>query len=108
MSQYDVERLHRTLAKSQISIITSRTDAEVARLQAKIDEPLHGDTRGQIEDILGQLAHAGAAPTPKTLDLIGHATSDGLFRIGSWVLDGTSPKVTAFFRGLAESEILPR
>jgi hypothetical protein len=47
-------------------------------------------------------------PAPKTLDLIGHATPDGLMQLGDWVLDGESPTVTAFFRGIAELEILPR
>ena len=45
---------------------------------------------------------------PKTLDLVGHATPASLLDLGGWVLDRCNPTVTAFFRELADHDVLPR
>ena len=50
-----------------------------------------------------------APPTPKTLDLIGHSSPDkSLLVLGDWVIDGARPTVIAYFRELAEQDVLPR
>ena len=106
----DLQHAQELLTSARISIITSPPDAEVSRLQALLGDHLQADGRIALERLLGQLVHArgDVAPAPKTLDLIGHATSDGLIRIGDWVLDGESPTVTSFFREIADLEVLPR
>jgi hypothetical protein len=106
----DEARARRLLTRPRISIVTSHPDAEVARLQALLGDHLHADGRNVLEQVLGQLTRAAEDlyPAPKTLDLIGHATADGLLRIGDWVIDGHSPVVTAFFRNIADAEVLPR
>ncbi len=106
----DAPRARRLLTRPRISIVTSHPDAEVSRLQALLGEHLQADGRSALEQLLGSLLYAGSegAPAPKTLDLIGHATSDGLLRLGDWVLDGESPTVSSFFRGIADHEVLPR
>lgn len=109
-SDLQLAHLRQLLAKPRISIVTSHPDAEVTRLQALIGDHLEVDGRAALEAVLSHLARATSDTevTPKTLDLIGHATSDGLLRMGDWVLDGENPTVTAFFRGLADLDLLPR
>ncbi len=106
----DAPRAQRLLTHPRISIVTSHPDAEVSRLQALLGDHLQADGRTALEALLGQLVHAVAnpAPAPKTLDLIGHSTPDGLLRLGDWILDGESSTVSAFFRGIADNEVLPR
>lgn len=102
--------MHRLLARPRISIVTSHPDPEVARLRALLGDHLEVDGRWAFERVFGELIEARGELTPatKTLDLIGHSMPDGLLRLGNWVLDGDSPTVTAFFRGIADLEILPR
>ena len=106
----DVQRARRLLTRPRISIVTSHPDAEVSRLQALLGDHLQADGRSALEALLGQLVYAigEPAPVPKTLDLIGHSTPDGLLRLGDWILDGERSTVTAFFRGIADIEVLPR
>jgi hypothetical protein len=106
----DLVRATRLLTRPRISIVTSHPDAEVVRLQGLLGDHVQVDGRCALERALGDLARARGelTPTTKTLDLIGHATPDGLLRLGDWVLDGESSTVTAFFRGIAELELLPR
>ncbi len=106
----DATRARRLLTGPRISIVTSHPDAEVARLQALLGDHLQADGRSVLELLLGQLVHAvgETPPAPKTLDLIGHATSDGLLRLGDWVLDAETATVSSFFRGIADHEVLPR
>jgi len=105
-----LQRARRLLGRPRISIVTSHPDAEVLRLQSLLGDHVLADGRGALEVVLGQLAGAATevAPVAKTLDLIGHATTDGLLRIGDWVIDGENPTVTAFFRGIADADVLPR
>ena len=105
--------LRRVLSRPRISLVTAHFDAEVARLTRQLVDVLPIDGRASFERTLGELSRvADHAPpsvgAPRTLDLIGHATSDGLLRLGDWLIDGESPKVTAFFRGIADVELLPR
>jgi len=106
----DVVRARHLLRQSHISLLTSHTDAEASRLQALLVDHVPIDGRSTLEAVLGRLVHAVGpeAPAPKTLDLIGHSTPDGLLRLGDWVIDGESSKVTAFFRNIADLDVLPR
>ena len=87
-------------------------EPELAALAARVPAAVRCDGRDDLERGLGALlAAVPAAPVvaAKTLDLYGHATGDdGLLRLGGWLIDGRSPRVTAFFRGLAEHDVLPR
>jgi hypothetical protein len=90
-----------------LSVISRVVDAELARIDDAIEltSPVGG--RGELEELLCrrlETADSGA----KTLDLIGHATADGLLELGSWVIDGSRPVTRAFFRGLADSGVLAR
>ncbi len=106
----DVVRARRLLSLPHISLLTSHADAEAERLSALIADHVQIDGRTALEAVLGGLVHAvdETAPAAKTLDLIGHSTPDGLLRLGDWVIDSESSKVTAFFRNIADLEVLPR
>ena len=97
------------LARPHLSVITGDADSELARIQELIEYKVLVDGRGDLEELFGRLLGAGASPTPKTLDLIGHSTPDqALLALGTWVIDAARPAVRAFFRELAELEVLPR
>src|SRR5689334_20409953 len=97
------------LAQPHLSVISSDADGEVGRIQELVATRVVVEGRGDLEALLGRLLAVGAPPTPRTLDLIGHATPDqGLLVLGGWVIDAASPRVRAFFRELAELEVLPR
>ena len=106
----DPQQLRRILSRSRISLVTSHPDAEVARLTRLLVDPLPIDGRASLERQLGELATVAGnhSSQARTLDLIGHATTDGLLRLGDWVIDGDSPTVNAFFRGIADVDLLPR
>lgn len=106
----DREQLRRILSRPRISLVTSHPDAEVARLTRLLVDVLPIDGRATLERTLGELAGVAGnhSSQPRTLDLIGHATTDGLLRLGDWLVDGDSPTVHAFFRGIADVELLPR
>jgi hypothetical protein len=97
------------LAQSHLSVITRDADAELARIQELIEPKVMVGGRVDLEELFGRLLGAGAPPTPKTLDLIGHSTPEiSLLSLGAWVIDAASSTVTAFFRELADLEVLPR
>jgi len=97
------------LAQPHLSVITGDADPELARIRELIEHKVMVDGRGDLEELLGHLLGAGAPPTPKTLDLIGHSTPGGsLLALGGWAIDAASATVRAFFRELAELEVLPR
>ena len=97
------------LAQRHLSVITRHADAELARIQDTIEHGVLVDDRSDLERLLGELRAIDHPVVPKTLDLIGHAAGDSsLLRLGNWVIDATSPTVTAFFRELADHEVLPR
>jgi hypothetical protein len=100
------------LAQLHLSVITADADAELARIQERIEHRALVGGRDDLEALLGSLLDAGAGAAPpagRTLDLIGHATPDqSLLALGAWVIDAARPAVRAFFRELAELEVLPR
>jgi len=92
-----------------LSIVSRSVDPELVRIREAIANPLLVGGRGELEATLcGLLAH-GRPGVPKTLDLIGHSTTTTqLLVLGDWVIDAGSHTVTAFFRELAEQNVLPR
>lgn len=91
----------------QISIATRSTDPELVRIHRVIGTPILVEGRADLEAALGGLLRMPA--TPRTLDLIGHSTPNkSLLTLGDWVIDAGSSTVTAFFRELAEQQVLSR
>ena len=105
----DVTISREILALPQLSVVTRATDIELARVVAQLGPRVLVDGRGDLEHVLGALLALAAPPTPKTLDLIGHSTpGKSLLMLGDFVIDAAQPKVTAFFRELAEQNVLAR
>jgi len=98
------------LNQSHLSVITRHADYELARIQDVIEHKVLVDGRADLEVMFGYLlANVTSEPVPKTLDLIGHSTpGQSLLMIGDWVIDAAKPTVTAFFRELADQEVLTR
>jgi hypothetical protein len=97
------------LAQPRLSIITRHSDAEMSRIQNLVEHKVLVDGRCELEALLGELLSCAERPSPKTLDLIGHSTADdGLLQLGDWVIDSARSTVTAFFRELADNDVLPR
>jgi hypothetical protein len=90
-----------------LSLIARPADGELSRIQAIIDGAIQVDGRVEVEEALSRLAVVGNRQ-PRTLDLIGHSTSDGLVLLGDWMIDARRGSVRAFFRGLVDDELLPR
>jgi hypothetical protein len=106
-----MERHRELLSRSQLSVVSAEPDRELDRLARIITPSVRIDGRAELEVLFGRLlvASEGVEPvTPKTLDLLGHSTTAGLLRLGDWVIDTASPTVTAFFRELADHEVLSR
>ncbi len=95
---------------AQISLISSPCEGEVATIAAQLQTSAPIGGRGDLEGMLCELLAitTPAIPPRRTLDLIGHSTPDGLLRLGTWVIDGNKRSVTAFFRELADLDILGR
>lgn len=97
------------LAQPHLSVITGDADGELGQIRELIEPHARVEARGDLEALLGRLLAAGAPQAARTLDLIGHTTREGsLLVLGSWVIDAASARVRAFFRELAELEVLPR
>lgn len=99
------------LAQSKLSIVTRHADSELAQIHDVLERRVLVDGRADLEEALGKmLSESGPqVRVPKTLDLIGHSTPDAaLLQLGDWVIDTNSATVTAFFRELAEYEVLSR
>lgn len=93
----------------RLTITARQLDHELARLHAVVQHKVLVDGRVELEEVLGALLAARTVPPmPKTLDLVGHSTPASLLDLGGWVIDRASPKVTAYFRELADNEVLPR
>lgn len=96
------------LDRPQLTITSRAFDLELARLHAVVEHKLLVDGRLELEEVFGALLAARSAPPmPKTLDLVGHATPQSLLDLGGWVIDRCNPTVTAFFRELADHDVLP-
>ncbi|HSN29183.1 MAG TPA: hypothetical protein VLT45_23000 [Kofleriaceae bacterium] len=94
------------LAQKHLSIISSYADAELGAIRAAIPHAITVDGRADLELLLGRLLDANVKPTPKTLDLIGHTTTDkSLLVLGDWLIDATNSTVLSFFRGLADQDV---
>ena len=99
------------LSGPHLSVITSRADDELARIQDVIEHKVLVDGRGDLEELFGHLLaqRDGATRVSKTLDLIGHSQpGHSLLALGDWVIDANRTSVTAFFRELADNDVLPR
>lgn len=97
------------LAQQQLSLVTRHADSELARIHEAIEHKVLVDGRADVEEVLSRLLQVKGPRQPKTLDLIGHSTSNGsLLQLGDWVIDAASSTVTAFFRELADFDVLPR
>jgi hypothetical protein len=97
------------LASSQLSVITRHADTELARIQETLENRALVEGRAELEELFGCLLAVQCEPTPKTLDLIGHSTpGESLLQLGDWVIDASSPTVTAYFRELADNDVLSR
>jgi hypothetical protein len=97
------------LAQPQLSVIAGDRDAELGRIRDLLEHKAVVNERSDLEELLGRLLAADRPGTPRTLDLIGHSTpGTSLLVLGGWVIDAGSAKVRAFFRELAELEVLPR
>src|SRR5688500_12915901 len=90
-----------------LSVISRVVDPELTRIHDAIEHATPVGGRGELEELLCRWLEAPDA-TAKTLDLIGHATSDGLLVLGTWELDGDRAPVRAFFRHLADQDVLAR
>ena len=97
------------LDQPRISIVCRSEDPELVRIRETIAHGLAIGGRADLETTLCALLEVGRPGVPKTLDLIGHSTSiTSLLVLGDWVIDASSPTVTAFFRELAEQDVLTR
>lgn len=97
------------LAQRHLSIVSSYADAELGRIRETIPHAIAIEGRADLELLLGRLLDEEVSSTPKTLDLIGHTTSDkSLLVLGDWVIDATNACVLSFFRGLADQDVLRR
>jgi hypothetical protein len=106
-----MEQYREQLSRPRLSAISAVPDRELDTIAQIIGRSLRIRDRGDLEEVLGQLlaaADTGAAIAAKTLDLIGHSTPASLLRLGDLVVDAANPRVMAFFRGLADCEVLPR
>lgn len=93
-------------------MVSAEVDHELDSLARTITSSVRIDGRAELDELLGHLlaaSDAAASIAPKTLDLIGHSTAgSALLRLGDWAIDAASSTVTAFFRELADHDVLPR
>lgn len=92
-----------------LTISSRRTDRELSRIHAVVEHKVLVEGRVELEEAFGALlASRSGPPMPKTLDFVGHSTPSSLLDLGGWVIDRCNPTVTAFFRELADHDVLPR
>ncbi|HSS02670.1 MAG TPA: hypothetical protein VLM79_36665 [Kofleriaceae bacterium] len=99
------------MSRPGLSAVSATCDRELDRIAQIIRPSVRIHDRTDLEALLGRLLEAAeedAPAAPRTLDLIGHSTQGSLLRLGDWVIDGTSTRVKAFFRGLAEHDVMSR
>lgn len=99
------------LSQPHLSVIARSADYELARIQDLIEHKVLIDGRGDFEEGLGRLLadEEIAVRHPKTLDLIGHSSpGQSLLMLGDWLIDARRGAITAFFRELADNNVLPR
>jgi hypothetical protein len=97
------------LNQPRITALTAQVDSELIRIRDVIEHKVLVDGRCDLEVLFGQLLSLQGTRTPKTLDLVGHSVPrTGTLQLGNWIVDAARPGVTAFFRELAEHDVLPR
>src|ERR1700760_4503849 len=97
------------LAQPHLSVITRVADGELTRIQDIIEHKVLVDGRADLEAMFGHLLSIGDPVAPKTLDLIGHSIpGTSQLMLGDWVIDARSTIVSAFFRELADHDVLRR
>jgi hypothetical protein len=89
-----------------LSVITRDRDLEMARIQGQIAEHFLVEDRGDLEALMCRWLADGTRAT--SLDLIGHSNSESLLVLGTWTIDASKKSVCAFFRELADHDVLPR
>jgi hypothetical protein len=99
------------LTHPRLTIITGHADHELGRIRDIVDPKVLVDGRTDLELLLGRLLAEAekTQPTPKTLDLVGHSVAGtSVLQLGDWVIDIARSGVSAFFRELADHDVLPR
>ena len=99
------------LAQPRLTVVTAQVDSELVRIRDVIEHRVLVEGRSDLEALFGKLlALSGSTTaTPKTLDLVGHSVpGTAALQLGNWTIDCARPGVTAFFRELAEHDVLPR
>jgi hypothetical protein len=89
-------------------VITRQPDVEMTQIQNAIEYKALVEGRADLEALFSGLLAIDGERVPKTLDLIGHSTGKGFLKLGDWVIDVSRPAVTAYFRELADNDVLPR
>jgi hypothetical protein len=103
--------LYTLLTQPRLSVVTAQADAELLRISDVLEHKVLVDGRVDLEVLFGRLLGAASSQDaiPKTLDLVGHSVAGtSALQLGNWVIDVARPGVTAFFRELAEHDVLPR
>jgi hypothetical protein len=100
------------LDEHHLSVVSGQADFELRHLEDIIEHHVTVHGCGDLEKLLERLLIESGrvdAIVPKTLDLIGHSrAAASLLTLGDWVIDAATPSVAAFFRELADHDILPR
>jgi len=100
------------LTRPRLTIVSGEPDFELRRIAHTVTDSVMVDGRMELEELLSDLLiEAARCPevVPKTLDLIGHTrTNASLLALGQWIIDAANPTTTAFFRELADHDVLPR
>ena len=91
-----------------LCFLAGGNDPECAHLRAAIPDAVPIANRCELEHRLSRMLDAGSPAMPRTLDLVGHTTADKLLSIGGWAIDSHDRTVLAFFRELADQDVLPR
>jgi hypothetical protein len=91
-----------------LCFVAGGSDPEHAHLCAAIPTAMEIADRCELEARLCRMLESSTAVAPRTLDLVGHTTADKLLSIGTWAIDADDRTVVAFFRGLAEHDVLPQ
>jgi hypothetical protein len=99
------------LSQPRLTVMTGHVDSELQRTREIVEHKATVDGRADLEVLLGQLLAVASSRTtaPKTLDLVGHSVpGTSVLQLGDWIIDVARPGVTAFFRELADHDVLPR
>ena len=99
------------LVQPRLTVVTGQSDPELLRIREILEHKVMVDGRCDLEAAFGALLALTATqkPTPKTLDLVGHSVADtSVLQLGDWIIDTARSGVTAFFRELADNDVLPR